>query len=147
MAHAQLLRWFHAGVAAVDARERVRAALAPQPIPQRWHLLAVGKAATAMAEGALAAWPRGCAGGVVVAPVGASLLATETVTVCGPLCTPLDVLAQRIELPVAVEGDFVVIGMSGAYGATASPRGFLSHPGPVELLVAGPVPLEAPSNA
>jgi diaminopimelate decarboxylase len=75
-------------------------------------------------------------------PVGASLLATlpsgaatETVTICGPLCTPLDVLAQRVELPVAAEGDFVVIGMSGAYGATASPRGFLSHRGPVELLL------------
>ena len=75
-------------------------------------------------------------------PVGASLLATlssgattEVVTICGPLCTPLDVLAQRVELPVAAEGDFVVIGMSGAYGATASPRGFLSHRGPVELLL------------
>jgi len=77
-------------------------------------------------------------------PVGASLLATlqpgsgtENVTICGPLCTPLDVLAQRVELPAAAEGDFVVIGMSGAYGATASPRGFLSHRGPVELLSAG----------
>ena len=75
-------------------------------------------------------------------PVGGSLLATlssgattEVVTICGPLCTPLDVLAQRVELPVAAEGDFVVIGMSGAYGATASPRGFLSHRGPVELLL------------
>ena len=83
-------------------------------------------------------------------PVGASLLATlpsgaatETVTICGPLCTPLDVLAQRVELPVASEGDFVVIGMSGAYGATASPRGFLSHRGPVELLVAGSTPLDS----
>jgi hypothetical protein len=60
-----------------------------------------------------------------------------------PLCTPLDVLAQRVELPVAVEGDFIVIGMSGAYGATASPRGFLSHRGPVELLVAGTMPLDS----
>jgi diaminopimelate decarboxylase len=83
-------------------------------------------------------------------PVGASLLATrpsgpatETVTICGPLCTPLDVLAQRIELPVAAEGDFVVIGMSGAYGATASPRGFLSHRGPVELLMAGGTMLDS----
>ena len=83
-------------------------------------------------------------------PVGASLLATlpsgaatETVTICGPLCTPLDVLAQRVELPVASEGDFVVIGMSGAYGATASPRGFLSHRGPVELLVAGSTSLDS----
>lgn len=70
-------------------------------------------------------------------PVGASLLAippTEIVTICGPLCTPLDVLAESVLLPVAQEGDFIVVGMSGAYGATASPRGFLSHPGPVELL-------------
>ena len=80
---------------------------------------------------------------VVKAPVGASLLATETVTICGPLCTPLDVLAQRVELPVAAEGDFVVIGMSGAYGATASPRGFLSHRGPAELLVAGTAKLDS----
>ncbi len=98
---------------------------------------------------------------VVKAPVGAGLLATEksaasglpqtaiatgaseTVTICGPLCTPLDVLAQRVELPVAAEGDFIVIGMSGAYGATASPRGFLSHRGPVELLVAGTMPLDS----
>jgi diaminopimelate decarboxylase len=87
---------------------------------------------------------------VVRAPVGASLLVTppsgsvtEVVTICGPLCTPLDVLAQRVELPVAVEGDFIVIGMSGAYGATASPRGFLSHRGPVELLVAGTMPLDS----
>lgn len=87
---------------------------------------------------------------VVKAPVVASLLSspplgsvTEVVTICGPLCTPLDVLAQRVELPVAAEGDFIVIGMSGAYGATASPRGFLSHRGPVELLVAGTMPLDS----
>lgn len=79
----------------------------------------------------------------VLAPDGAtapltaadSSAATETVTLCGPLCTPLDVLGERVVLPVAEEGDFIVIGLSGAYGATASPRGFLSHPGPVELLV------------
>ena len=80
-----------------------------------------------------------------LAPAAETSPATETVTVCGPLCTPLDVLAQRVELPVAAEGDFIVIGMSGAYGATASPRGFLSHRGPVELLVADAVPLAAPS--
>ena len=82
MERARLLRWFHAGVAAVDAKQRVCAALAPQPLPACWHLLAVGKAATDMAQGALEAWPTGCAGGVVVAPaedgepVGARLLAT-----------------------------------------------------------------------
>ena len=82
MARAKLLRWFHAGVAAVDARQRVRAVLAPQPVPPRWHLLAVGKAATDMAQGALEAWPSGCAGGVVVAPVGSKLPPTvESVSV------------------------------------------------------------------
>ena len=82
MARAKLLRWFHAGVAAVDARQRVRAVLAPQPVPPRWHLLAVGKAATDMAQGALEAWPTGCAGGVVVAPVGSKLPPTaESVSV------------------------------------------------------------------
>ena len=77
MERARLLRWFHAGVAAVDARHCVRAVLAPQPIPPRWHLLAVGKAANYMAHGALEAWPTGCAGGVVVSPVGSELLPTN----------------------------------------------------------------------
>ena len=82
MERARLLRWFHAGVAAVDARQRVRAVLAVQPVPPRWHLLAVGKAATDMAQGALEAWPTGCAGGVVVAPVGSKLPPTaESVSV------------------------------------------------------------------
>jgi diaminopimelate decarboxylase len=60
---------------------------------------------------------------------------TEQVTVVGPLCTPLDVLADGMVLPVAHPGDLVVVLQSGAYGFTASPRGFLSHPEPVELLV------------
>jgi diaminopimelate decarboxylase len=59
----------------------------------------------------------------------------ETATVVGPLCTPLDLLAERTVLPVAQEGDFVVVYQSGAYGLTASPLGFLSHPAPAELLV------------
>lgn len=59
----------------------------------------------------------------------------ETVSVVGPLCTPLDLLADRMALPVAQPGDLVAIHQSGAYGATASPQGFLSHPGVVEVLV------------
>jgi len=82
VARAKLLRWFHAGVEAVDAWQRVCAVLAPQPVPPRWHLLAVGKAATAMAQGALEAWSTGCAGGVVVAPFGSKLPPTvESVSV------------------------------------------------------------------
>ena len=59
----------------------------------------------------------------------------ESVSVVGPLCTPLDLLADRMELPVAGPGDLVVIFQSGAYGASASPHGFLGHPAPLEVLV------------
>jgi diaminopimelate decarboxylase len=59
----------------------------------------------------------------------------EAASVVGPLCTPLDVLASNMELPRAMPGDLVVVLQSGAYGLTASPRGFLSHPEPAELLV------------
>jgi diaminopimelate decarboxylase len=59
----------------------------------------------------------------------------ETVSVVGPLCTPLDLLADRMEMARAQEGDLVVVLQSGAYGLTASPLGFLSHPPPAEVLV------------
>jgi diaminopimelate decarboxylase len=61
--------------------------------------------------------------------------AHETASVVGPLCTPLDMLADRMDLPAAQIGDLVVVFQSGAYGATASPRTFLDQPGYVELLV------------
>jgi diaminopimelate decarboxylase len=57
------------------------------------------------------------------------------VDIVGPLCTPLDTLARDVELPIADVGDFVGIFKSGAYALTASPLGFLSHPGPAEVLV------------
>ena len=60
---------------------------------------------------------------------------TETVSVVGPLCTPLDRLADQVELPVAAPGDVIAIFMAGAYGLTASPWEFLGHPRPIELLV------------
>lgn len=59
----------------------------------------------------------------------------EVVIVVGPLCTPLDLLADRMELPRAAAGDLVVVFQSGAYGLTASPRGFLSHPDAAEVLL------------
>jgi len=59
----------------------------------------------------------------------------ETVSVVGPLCTPLDLLADRMNLPVAQVGDLVVVFQSGAYGASASPQSFLGHPACVEVLV------------
>ncbi|MDY0013846.1 MAG: pyridoxal-dependent decarboxylase, exosortase A system-associated [Rhodocyclaceae bacterium] len=61
--------------------------------------------------------------------------AEETVSVVGPLCTPLDLLVDRMPLAAAEPGDLVVIFQSGAYGATASPKGFLGHPVVTEALV------------
>lgn len=61
--------------------------------------------------------------------------ARETVSVVGPLCTPLDMLADHMELAHAEAGDLVVVFQSGAYGLTASPIAFLDHPAPLEVLV------------
>ncbi len=59
----------------------------------------------------------------------------ETVSVVGPLCTPLDLLGDRVEIARAHEGDLIVVFQSGAYGFTASPHRFLGHPMPAEVLV------------
>lgn len=65
----------------------------------------------------------------------ADSLEKEVASVVGPLCTPLDLLADRMTLPMAKVGDMVVVFQSGAYGASASPQGFLGHPACVEVLV------------
>lgn len=59
----------------------------------------------------------------------------ESIQIVGPLCTPLDLMANKYTLPSVEIGDLVVIYQSGAYGFSASPRDFLSHPQPVEMLV------------
>jgi len=59
----------------------------------------------------------------------------ETVSVVGPLCTPLDLLADQMSLPKADIGDLFVIYQSGAYGASASPQQFLGHESVTEVLV------------
>jgi diaminopimelate decarboxylase len=59
----------------------------------------------------------------------------DTVDVVGPLCTPLDTLARSAALPHAEIGDLFVIFQSGAYGRSASPLNFLSHPAPPEVWV------------
>jgi diaminopimelate decarboxylase len=59
----------------------------------------------------------------------------EVASVVGPLCTPLDLLADKMPLGRADVGDWVVVLQSGAYGLTASPLRFLSHPAPAEVLV------------
>jgi diaminopimelate decarboxylase len=64
--------------------------------------------------------------------VGAS---REIASVVGPLCTPLDLLADSMDLAQAEVGDLIAVFQSGAYGLTASPTAFLSHPAPAEILV------------
>ena len=60
---------------------------------------------------------------------------TEQASVVGPLCTPLDLLADRMQLPVAAVGDLAVVFQSGAYGPSASPQAFLGHAPCTEVLV------------
>ena len=57
------------------------------------------------------------------------------VSVVGPLCTPLDLIGDNVNLPDAQPGDLVVVYQSGAYGASASPQAFLGHPPVTEILV------------
>ena len=40
-----------------------------------------------------------------------------------------------MEMAKADVGDLIVVFQSGAYGLTASPTAFLSHPAPAEVLV------------
>ena len=65
----------------------------------------------------------------------AGSITREVASVVGPLCTPLDLLADRMNLPVAEVGDLAVVYQSGAYGASSSPQAFLGHPHCVEVLV------------
>ncbi|MAT52744.1 MAG: pyridoxal-dependent decarboxylase, exosortase A system-associated [Porticoccaceae bacterium] len=57
------------------------------------------------------------------------------VTVVGPLCTPMDIIADKYPLPHCDIGDLIVVFQSGAYGASASPQRFLSHPPVIEVVV------------
>ena len=59
----------------------------------------------------------------------------QSYNLVGPLCTSIDLLAQNLELPTTNAGDLLAIEMSGAYGLTASPIGFISHPVPKELAI------------
>ena len=59
----------------------------------------------------------------------------EDVTVVGPLCTPMDILADKMTLPKAELGDLIVVFQSGAYGYSASPHGFLGHPLPAVVFL------------
>lgn len=65
--------------------------------------------------------------------LGKHELPTE-LTVVGPLCTPTDVIGQKVMLPAVTPGDIISIDKSGAYGLSNSPLFFLSHPLPAEVV-------------
>lgn len=59
----------------------------------------------------------------------------ESASVVGCLCTPLDRLAEKIQVPIVEPSDVICVFLAGAYGLTASPTRFLGHPEPAERLV------------
>lgn len=62
---------------------------------------------------------------------------SHRVEIMGPLCTPLDSFGSDIDVPEIERGDIVGVFHSGAYGLTASPVNFLSHPSCGELFIEG----------
>ena len=65
---------------------------------------------------------------------GSSLAPTE---VLGCLCLPDDVLAESSPLPPLSPGDVLAFPNAGAYGLSAAPTLFLSHPAPAEVAFRG----------
>lgn len=59
----------------------------------------------------------------------------EIANIVGCLCTPLDRLSDKAELPRADIGDLVAVFCAGAYGASASPMHFLGQGPAIEMLV------------
>ena len=56
-------------------------------------------------------------------------------SVVGNLCTPLDIIADQVELPAAEPGDLIAVFCAGAYGLSASPQAFLSQTRALEMMV------------
>ena len=80
-----------------------------------------------------------------VVAVGRADGPVEPVTVVGPLCTGLDVLARRTQMSRPEVGDLLAVLDVGAYKITESMPFFLSHPIPAEVVVqAGRVALVRP---
>ena len=70
-------------------------------------------------------------------PVAAVMKQTiqEEVSVVGPLCTPLDLLGDRVTIDRLEINSLVAVLQSGAYGKTASPENFLSHKSCEEVII------------
>jgi len=67
--------------------------------------------------------------------LGAASQPEQSYDLYGPLCTTIDVLGRGVKLPGLEVDDVLAIESSGAYGASASPAGFISHPEACEVLV------------
>ncbi|MDQ3600958.1 MAG: type III PLP-dependent enzyme [Actinomycetota bacterium] len=65
----------------------------------------------------------------------------EPVTVVGELCTPKDVLARDVVVPLVRAGDVLLFHHTGAYGWEISHHDFLSHPHPDHVFVREGSPL------
>lgn len=61
---------------------------------------------------------------------------SETITLVGPTCTPIDVVHKGCDLPSIKIGDIITIQDFGAYTASYSPIHFCGHPWPAEVLAA-----------
>lgn len=60
---------------------------------------------------------------------------SEIVNIVGCLCTPLDLLGDKILLPKSRVDDSIILFCAGAYGASASPVNFLGHGKAIEILI------------
>ena len=59
---------------------------------------------------------------------------TAVLNLAGPSCNPTDLLGVDASLPLPMPGDLIGVGLSGAYGLTASPLLFLGRDTPAELV-------------
>ncbi len=59
------------------------------------------------------------------------------ITIAGPLCSGLDVLARDVRMAPPEVGDLLAVLDAGAYGFTESMPLFLSHPSPAEIAIRG----------
>lgn len=71
---------------------------------------------------------------IVLNDNGADLVVTD---VLGCLCLPHDRLVEAKLLPRLSPGDVLAFPNVGAYGLSAAPQAFLSHPGPAEVAFEG----------
>ena len=72
----------------------------------------------------------------VLSPLKPTPIKNRTYQIAGKLCTPQDILAFNFKNHYEINvGDYIIFYNCGAYGPTASPVNFLSHPPPQEIFI------------